>query len=142
MPEQNYHNHRRWVPVYHFVLPLAILAGLGGSVVNLYHADEHTHYGAALIVLLFLCLLPIFFYLRGFALKAQDRAIQAEENLRHFALTGALLDSRLSARQIVGLRFAADAEFVELAKRAAEEGLSETAIKQAIGAWRADTYRV
>ena len=79
---------------------------------------------------------------RIFALKAQDRAIRAEENLRHFALTGQLLDPRLSIRQVIGLRFASDGEFVALAKRAAEEKLSPNAIKQAVKDWRADLYRV
>ena len=141
MSDQNYKSHRKWVPVYHFGLSLAILAGLGGALVNLYHADEHTHYSAALIALIFFCLLPIFLFMRTFALKAQDRAIRAEENLRHYALTGSLLDARLDTRQIVGLRFAADGEFVELAKRAAEDGLSEEDIKKAIKEWKADDYR-
>jgi hypothetical protein len=79
---------------------------------------------------------------RMFAVKAQDRAIRAEENLRHFVLTGKLLDPRLAIRQVIGLRFASDAEFVALAKRAADENLSERAIKQAVQQWKPDTYRV
>ncbi|MCP5111202.1 MAG: hypothetical protein GY953_10235, partial [bacterium] len=79
---------------------------------------------------------------RLFPLKAQDRAIRAEENLRHYVLTGKLLDPQLTTRQVVGLRFAADEEFVELAQKAAAENLSEDAIKKAIKNWRADTYRV
>jgi hypothetical protein len=81
-------------------------------------------------------------FARVFALKAQDRAIRAEENLRHFVLTGKLLDPRLSVRQIIGLRFAPDEEFVALALRAAQENLSETDIKKAVKNWKADTYRV
>ncbi len=81
-------------------------------------------------------------FARIFALKAQDRAIRAEENLRHFALTGKLLDPRLTVKQIIGLRFASDAEFVALAQRAAEEKLSLDAIKRAVKDWRADYYRV
>jgi hypothetical protein len=77
-----------------------------------------------------------------FANKAQDRAIRAEENLRYFVLTGKLLDPRLSVRQIIGLRFASDAEFVALAQRAADERLSEDAIKRSVKNWRADLYRV
>ena len=141
MSDQNYKTHRKWVPLYHFILSVAILAGVGGSFVNLYRADEHTHYSAALIALAFLCLVPVFLFMRTFALKAQDRAIRAEENLRHYVLTGSLLDSRLDTRQVVGLRFAADSEFVELAKRAAEESLSEEAIKKSIKDWKADDYR-
>ena len=84
----------------------------------------------------------LFFFCRIFALKAQDRAIRAEENLRHFAMTGKLLDPKLTIRQIIGLRFASDEEFVALARRAAEEGLTEDAIKRAVKQWRPDTYRV
>jgi hypothetical protein len=145
MSDQNYKNHGRFVPIYHFVLSAAILLGLIGSLVNLYKSlhEPDVHYSAALISVIFFCLVPIFIYERTFALKAQDRAIRAEENLRHYVLTGGqLLDSRLTTRQVVGLRFAADAEFVELAKRAAEDGLSEDEIKRAIEHWRADEYRV
>ena len=75
-------------------------------------------------------------------MKAQDRAIKAEENMRHFMLTGKLLDSRITVRQIVGLRFASDEEIVALAKRAVEENLSEDAIKRAVKNWKGDYYRV
>ena len=79
---------------------------------------------------------------RIFPWKAQDRAIRAEENLRHYVLTGKLLDSRVTTRQVVGLRFASDEEFVALAQKAAEENLSEDQIKKAVKNWRADNYRV
>jgi hypothetical protein len=52
-----------------------------------------------------------------------------------------LLDPRLTTRQIIGLRFAADEEFPELARRAAEENLSEDEIKRAVRSWRPDFYR-
>ena len=81
-------------------------------------------------------------YARSFALRAQDRAIRAEEQLRHYAMTGKLLDSRLTVKQIVGLRFASNEEFVSLAQRAADQRLSPKDIKQAVKTWRADTYRV
>jgi uncharacterized protein DUF6526 len=83
----------------------------------------------------------LYVFCRTFALKAQDRAIRAEEQLRHYVLTGKLLDSRLSVKQIVGLRFASDGEFVALAKRAADEHMEPDAIKKAVTVWRPDTYR-
>ncbi len=83
-----------------------------------------------------------FFFSRVFPLKAQDRAIRAEENLRHFALTGKLLDRRLSMKQIIALRFASDGEFVELCRKAADEGLSMDAIKKSVKHWRPDHDRV
>jgi len=84
----------------------------------------------------------LFNYARVFPLKAQDRAIRAEENLRHFALTGKLLDSRLQVKQIVALRFAPDDEFVALAKKAADSNMPPADIKRAVKSWKADDYRV
>ena len=77
-----------------------------------------------------------------FALKAQDRAIKAEENFRYYLLTGKALSSKLTMRQIIGLRFASDEEFVALADKAVKENLSEKEIKKSIKSWKADTYRV
>jgi hypothetical protein len=144
METQTYANHRRFVPLYHFVLTLLVLLTIGGALANAYRAylRDSGRLVAALILLLAVCALLEGAYLRIFALKAQDRAIRAEENLRHFALYGSLLDPRLDTRQIIGLRFASDAEFGPLAQRAAEEKLSEDAIKKAIKEWRADHYRV
>jgi hypothetical protein len=88
------------------------------------------------------CLALVSVIARLFSLKAQDRAIRAEENLRHYVMTGKLLNPKLTVRQIIGLRFASDDEFVALAGRAVEENLSEDAIKKAVKNWRADTYRV
>ena len=65
-----------------------------------------------------------------------------EENLRHFAMTGKLLDPRLDTKQVIALRFASDGEFIALARRAADESMTPDAIKQAVKDWRADTYRV
>ena len=87
-------------------------------------------------------LLFAFAFLRSFALKAQDRAIRAEENFRYYLLTNKPLPSALSMRQIVGLRFASDDEFVALAEKAAKENLTEEAIKKAIKNWKGDYYRV
>jgi hypothetical protein len=144
MKEQNYSNHARLVPGYHFVLAPVLLLTCIGSLVNLYKSlgDHQRLYSASLIVVLAFCCFFISGYARIFALKAQDRAIRAEENLRHYVLTGKLLDPRLGVKQIVALRFAPDGEFVELAKRAAEEGMEPDAIKRAIKSWRADHYRV
>jgi hypothetical protein len=144
MPEQNYANHSRIVFGFHVVLGLLIIATFLGSLVNLWLSlgDHHRLYSASLIVVLTVIAALLFVYCRTFPLKAQDRAIRAEENLRHFVLTGKLLDKRLSIRQIIGLRFASDEEFPALAQKAAADGLSEDAIKREVKNWRADTYRV
>jgi len=142
MSEQNFKNHTRIVPGYHGVSFLMILAGLVGSIVNLFHADAATHYSAALIVVIFIVLICLFFYARLFALRTQDRAIRAEENFRHYILTGKPHDKNLRLGQIIALRFASDEEMPALAKRAVEEKLSQKQIKQAIQNWRADHHRV
>jgi hypothetical protein len=144
MEAQNYSNHRRFVPLFHGVLFGILVLTLIGSVVNLYESwgDHQRIYSASLILVLDFAALMLFFFCRIFALKAQDRAIRAEENLRHFAITGKLLDPGLSVRQIIALRFAPDAEFVALAQRAAAEQMDPDAIKRAVKQWRADTYRV
>ncbi len=144
MEAQNYANHRRNLPAFHFILLPIILLTLIGSFVNLYQSwgDHQRQYSASLIVVIMVCLALVSVIARLFSLKAQDRAIRAEENLRHYVMTGKLLDPKLTVRQIIGLRFASDQEFVELAGRAVEENLTEDAIKKAVKNWRADTYRV
>jgi len=149
MPEQNFNNHTRYVPMYHFVASTAILALIVGSCINLYHAfadcctkDDHGGlYSSSLICLMCFVLLIIWWFCRVFALKAQDRAIRAEENIRHFIATGKALDSCLRMSQVIALRFAGDDEFADLAKQAAEENLSSKQIKMAIKNWRADNNR-
>ncbi len=138
---QSFKNHSRYVPGYHFVTLFLLLAVLIGAIVNVINSSHENLYSASLLVVLTVATIMGFFYSRSFALKAQDRAIRAEENLRHLAATGKLLDSRLTIHQVIALRFAPDAEFVELAARAAAENLSPKEIKKAIQEWRADNHR-
>ncbi len=144
MQQQNYKNHRRYVPLYTFVLLGLVTLILAGAVWNFYkvYDAKENLLGAGLIFGLSLITIFFYIYARSFALRAQDRAIRAEENLRHFILTGRPLDSRLRLGQIIALRFAADGEFVSLAQRAADENLRADDIKKAIQNWRADHCRV
>ena len=142
MKEQNLKNHAQMVPLYHYVTTVLILAILIGSIVNLCHSTEATVYSASLITALTLVVTINWYLMRVFALKAQDRAIRAEESFRHFILTGKPHDSRLRIGQIIALRFASDDEFVALSQRAANENLSNSDIKKEIKNWRADFYRV
>jgi hypothetical protein len=143
MLEQSFKNHGRYVPIYHFILPTAILALIVGSIINLFDClhKQDALYSASLICLIGPILLFIWFYARAFALRAQDRAIRAEENLRHMAIAGSLLDQRLTMNQIIALRFAPNEEFVVLAHRAAEENMKPGDIKKAIQQWKADHNR-
>jgi hypothetical protein len=143
MTEQNYQNHVQR-PGGFLALALTIFVCFIGAGVNLYQSvgDHQRLYSASLILVLTVCVFFTLGYARTFALKAQDRAIRAEESFRHYVLTGKPLDSRLGIRQIIALRFASDAEFADLAQRAAASGLSADDIKRAVKNWRADTYRV
>jgi len=142
MEEQNFSNHARIHPLYHYITAPLVLLGLIGSIVNLLNAAPENLYSASLLVLVFVILLFIGAMLRTYGLKAQDRAIRAEESLRHFILSGKAIDARLRMGQIVALRFASDDEFVALAEKAATENLSGKAIKQSIKVWKADNNRV
>jgi hypothetical protein len=145
MEEQSYKNHAKLVPAFHFVLLPGLMLVFLASLVNLYFsfsADRTGHFNAALITLLSLFAVIHAFITRVFPLKAQDRAIRAEEALRHYVLTGTRLDPRLKIPQIIGLRFAPDDEFPTLARRAMDENLTLDQIKQAIGNWRADHDRL
>jgi Family of unknown function (DUF6526) len=143
MAEQTYATHRQLVPMYHIVTFFLLVAIFIGSGVNLWRTigSGASPYNASLILALTVAVFFVYIYARSFALKAQDRAIRAEEQLRHYVLTGTLLDSRLTVKQVVGLRFASDGEFVALAKRAADDNLEPEVIKKAVKSWRPDTYR-
>jgi hypothetical protein len=98
-------------------------------------------YSASLIACLAVfCSIAVFQY-RAFAIRAQDRAIRAEENFRHFVMTGKPHDSRLKIGQVIALRFASDEEFVALSAKAAAEGMEPKEIKKAIKNWRGDYHR-
>ena len=141
---QSFENHAQVVPMFHYVTLGILLLTFIGACVNLYESwgDQARFYSASLLVTLTLGTLLASLYARSFALRAQDRAIRAEEQLRHYVITGKLLDPRLTVKQIVGLRFASNEELVALAQRAADQNLSTRDIKQAVKNWKPDAYRV
>ena len=142
MKTQNFKNHAQMVPGFHYLTFGAILALIGGSINYLLKATPENKYLASLLVLASIIFVLVAWFTRTFALKAQDRAIRAEENLRHFVLTGKLLPTNLTVGQIVALRFATDAEFPALVEKAAADQLTSKEIKQSIQNWKADFYRV
>jgi len=141
MAEQSFKNHGRYVFMFHIVTYAAIVAVIIGSIINLANSAKENLYSASLLVVVSLILASLAWFGRRFALKAQDRAIRAEENFRHFILTGKPLDNRLRMGQIIALRFAPDDEFVDLCREAADKKLKGIEIKKAIQNWRADHHR-
>ena len=137
---QNYANHRRFLPAFHFVgFPIALFSVVVTAANALGYWDALRPWAVlGVAVTAFLG----FFFARTFALRAQDRAIVAQEGLRHLVLTGKPLPAGLSWSQIIALRFSSDAEFPALAARAARENLTSKAIKESVKDWRADENRV
>jgi len=142
MSEQHYKNHSQVVYSYYLLTGVPILILIIISIKWITTDDVIMKLWGLMFLLVGWIFLTMLFKSRGFALKAQDRAIRAEENLRHFVLTGKLHDHRLTMKQIIALRFAPDEEVALLSQRAVSENLSADAIKKEIKNWRADTYRV
>jgi len=146
---QTYANHSRFDPPFHFfVLPimgLGVIFALIHFFAHLGHADFRDNFHAILLILLSLALATWALKTRLYALKVQDRVIRLEERLRLTQLLSEPLRSRVSQLtedQLIGLRFASDAEVPKLAERALNEKLNRKQIKQAIQNWRPDYWRV
>lgn len=139
---QSFANHARYDPLFHFfVLPVFAFAAITAIV----HLVRHPGWHSAALVLFSVALLIAVFKFRSYALKVQDRVIRLEEQLRLTVLLPEPLRSRipeLTEGQLIGLRFASDAEVAGLTERALTERLSQKDIKKAIQVWRPDYWRV
>ncbi len=144
MKSQNYETHTRVDPFYHYVLSGLLLAAFILSIIQVVRSLQlgEDILQAFLIVLIVVSLIIIAILVRIYPLRSQDRAIRAEENLRHYVLTGKLLDKELRLGQIIALRFADDKEFPSLCERAVKENMIPKEIKKAIIHWKADHNRV
>jgi Na+/H+ antiporter NhaA len=143
MVEQNFSNHAKFVPGFHyFVLPVFFInvgvqlywwIKLGFKLANFF--------SVAVAVGLFVG----FGVARGTALAVQNRVIRIEEQQRYARLLPANLQSRLgefTVDQIVALRFASDAELPGLAQKVLDEKLTDRkTIKQMVKVWRPDHWR-
>jgi hypothetical protein len=142
MQEQNFKNHSRLVPLYHYFTYLLLLTILISTTFNCSKLSCGSSCTNLLIGALAFATIFVAYFARSFALKAQDRAIRAEESLRHFAMTGKLLPTELRMGQIIALRFACNDEFLALIQKAISENLSSKQIKEQIKNWKGDYYRV
>ncbi|MGO9086531.1 MAG: DUF6526 family protein [Candidatus Sulfotelmatobacter sp.] len=146
---QTFANHTRFDPLFHFfVIPVFVL-GLILSLIHFFahitHGDLRDHVHAVLLILLAVACLVLVFKVRLYALRVQDRVIRLEERLRLATLLSEPLRSRipeLTEDQLIGLRFASDAEIPKLVERTLKEKLSRKDIKKAIQTWRPDYWRV
>src|SRR5210317_84284 len=100
---QNFKNHTRIVKGCHGALFILILLFFGGALNYWVYASEDNYYLPSLLVILAPILILLMWFTRTFALKAQDRAIRAEENFRHYLLTQKQLPSSLRPSPIIAL---------------------------------------
>ncbi len=139
---QSLKNHTKFDPPFHFLLTWVLLINLGLAITFLV---QRKNLPSAWFVVLSVAAIVALFLLRHYPLKVQDRVIRLEERLRLQALAPAewhVQIFRLSEDQLIGLRFAADDEVVDLAKQALEHNLNRKQIKERIRNWRADYWRV
>jgi len=143
MPEQNFENHGKIVPVFHFfAIPVFVI----NFVWSLFRLKQLEFSFAGIFgVILAAALVILVFEARLFALAVQDRVIRLEERLRYAQVLPADLQARtgeLTINQIVSLRFASDGELPALMRKVLDEKLVQRrAIKQLIKSWRPDYQR-
>jgi hypothetical protein len=137
MPEQNYatHVHRPtgWVVAWFGALLVTALFVWDA-------ARAPTLQSIALVLLGAVVLLAVTL-VRAYALRLQDRIIRLEMRVRLGRLGREQALERLSVKQIVALRFAADAELPALVDRAVAENLPPDEIKRAVTDWQGDFLR-
>ncbi|HIC56867.1 MAG TPA: hypothetical protein EYO94_05660 [Acidobacteria bacterium] len=139
---QNYENHAKFIPVFHYIaLPLLLVNFFGALFRVTQEISFYTLNGVGLAI----SLIVVAVFTRLFALKAQDRVIRLEEQIRMQTFLPDALKAqvgRLTMGQIVALRFASDEELVDLTQDALDQNTSPNALKQAVKNWRPDYDRV
>jgi hypothetical protein len=142
MQEQNFKNHAKFVPAFHFFVGPVLMINVVNSIVRV---ARHFDYETAFGVLLALALLALSFLARTFALRVQDRVIRLEMRLRLRELLSADLQHRIAEfrpAQLVAMRFASDAELPALARKVLDESLADQrSIKQLVQSWQPDHLR-
>jgi hypothetical protein len=139
---QNFSNHTRFDPPFHFfILPVFAIS----LIVTIVHLVRRPGLHSAWLVVFMIAAIAAIFKIRLYALKVQDRVIRLEERLRLATLLDPSLRPRIpefTESQLIGLRFASDAELPALAARTLNEKLARDDIKKSIQHWRPDDWRV
>jgi hypothetical protein len=143
MAEQNFSNHTKVFPPFHFFVLPVLLINLGFQLY--WMKVSWFSYRGLFGVLLALALILGFLSARRFALSVQDRVIRLEERLRYQRLLPSDLQPRIdefTVVQLVSLRFASDAELPALARKVLDEKIQQRkTIKQLVKNWKPDYLR-
>ena len=142
MATQNFQNHAKFVPGFHF----GVLGIFGANIIwSAWRLIQGFSADRVFGLLLAIAFLMCAFYARIFALTVQDRVIRLEMRLRLERLLAGDLRGRIlefSPGQLVAMRFASDTELPELARKVLEEKIEDRrAIKQMVRDWQADWLR-
>lgn len=141
---QSYANHAQYTPLYHyFTSPLALIF-LVWSITRFF---KDPSYETGYMLVGGLALFGVVSVSRLSPLRAQDRIIRLEEQLRYQRVLPAALAEQamttLSPRHYIALRFASDAELAGLVEQViANPAMKGKEIKQQIRNWRADYFRL
>jgi hypothetical protein len=129
-------------PLFHFFLaPVGIFLVIA-SIVELY---KNPGWGTGVYVLTMVWVFLLVFKTRVYSIKVQDRVIRLEERLRLAAVLPPSLQPRigeLSIDQLIGLRFASDAELPGLVEKTLGGNWNRKQIKEAVQNWKPDNWRV
>ena len=143
MAEQNYANHTKWVPLFHFFVLPVLLINFFWSIYR--WKVSSFSWGGLIGMLTALALFLLSLLARTFAMKVQDRVIRMEERQRCERLLPEELKARLgeiTPGQFVALRFASDGELPGLINKVLTDKISDQkTIKQMVKNWRADYLR-
>ncbi len=140
---QNYKNHARLIPGFHFfVLPVLLV----NVLYSVWLAWSAPSFGVGFGVMVAVALLMTALLARLMSLKAQDRVIRLEMRLRMREVLPADLHGRINdvtPEQLIGLRFAGDGELADLVRQTLDGSLAtRKSIKEAVKDWQADNLRV
>ena len=139
---QSFKNHAMFDPPFHFFL---VPVGLILLILTIIEAVNHPSKMAYIHIVVILWLIVLVFKTRIYSLKVQDRVIRLEERIRLAQVLPAAMQSRipeLSIDQLIGLRFASDAELPGLVEKTLAGNWNRKQIKEAVTNWRPDTWRV
>lgn len=141
---QTFANHAQYQPMFHFFAsPLALIF----VVWSLTRLFANPSFDTAYMLVGSLALFGAVAVARLSPLRAQDRLIRLEEQLRYARLLPADLAARAQAafspRHYIALRFASDAELASMVDMVVKNpALKGKEIKSQIKTWRPDTFRV
>lgn len=139
---QNFKNHAKFVPAFHFFVAPVFLLNIVWSIVRVVRGFS---FGTIISLLVAIALFVLALTARIFALTVQDRVIRLEMRLRMQQTLPPDLTPRIpefTVGQLVALRFAGDAELPDLARKVLQENLTERkAIKAMVRNWQPDNLR-